>query len=385
MSRKKIAVVFGTRPDTIKMAPVILELRKEAESLDIVTIATAQHRQMLDQVLQVFQIVPDHDLNVMKPKQTLAEITKNVIDALDQVLVVEKPDMVLVQGDTTTTFVGSLAAFYRGIPVGHVEAGLRTNDRANPFPEEINRRLTSTMTDLHFAPTSTSRKALLRENVDPAHIFVTGNTVIDALKIAVRKEYAFSVPELNEIAARQKRLILVTMHRRENWGEPMAAAARALRRIAERHPEAQVVFPVHLNPIVRDVVAPILQNVPNILMIQPLDYLDFVNLMARSYLVVTDSGGVQEEGPSLGKPIMVLREVTERPEAVKYGTVKLVGLDEERIVRTAHRLLSDAKAYRAMATATNPYGDGRAARRTVDVIKHHFGFTRRLPKDFSPR
>jgi UDP-N-acetylglucosamine 2-epimerase (non-hydrolysing) len=322
----------------------------------------------------------------MRPKQTLAEITKNVIEALDQVLVAERPDMVLVQGDTTTTFVGALAAFYRGIPVGHVEAGLRTNDRANPFPEEINRRLTSTMTDLHFAPTSTSRKALLKENVDRTRVFVTGNTVIDALRIAVRKEYAFTVPELNQIAGTGKKLILVTMHRRENWGEPMAAAARALRRIAELHPtHHHIVFPVHLNPVVREVVNPILREMGNVSLIEPLDYLDFVNLMARSYLIVTDSGGVQEEGPSLGKPILVLREVTERPEAVTYGTVKLVGLDEERIVRTAHRLLSDPKAYRAMATATNPYGDGQASRRTVGVIKHYFGLTRRLPKDFAPR
>lgn len=385
MPRKKIAVVFGTRPDTIKMAPVILELKKEPETFDVCAIATAQHRQMLDQVLDVFRIVPDHDLNVMRPKQTLAEITKNVIDALDHILVAERPDMVLVQGDTTTTFVGALAAFYRGIPVGHVEAGLRTNDRANPFPEEINRRLTSTLADLHFAPTATSRKALLKENVDRTRVFVTGNTVIDALRIAVRKEYTFAVPELNRIVGAGKKLILVTMHRRENWGDPMAAAARALRRIAELHPAHHVVFPVHLNPVVRDVVNPILRDLGNVSLIEPLDYLDFVNLMARSYLIVTDSGGVQEEGPSLGKPILVLREVTERPEAVRYGTVKLLGLDEDRIVRAAHRLLVDPKAYRAMAGATNPYGDGKASLRTVGIIKHYFGLARRLPKDFNPR
>jgi len=385
VKRQKIAVVFGTRPDTIKLAPVILELRKEGGSFDVVTIATAQHRQMLDQVLEVFNITPDYDLNVMKPNQTLAEITKNVIDVLDQVLVKEQPDMVLVQGDTTTTFVGSLAAFYRRIPVGHVEAGLRTHDKANPFPEEINRRLTSTIADVHFAPTLTSKKALLRENVDPRSVYVTGNSVIDALRIAVRRGYSFTVPGLNDIVGRRQKIILITMHRRENWGPPMSSAARALRRIAEIHPDLHLVFPVHLNPIVRDVVFPILQNVQNISLIHPLDYLDFVNMMAKSYLIITDSGGVQEEGPSLGKQILVLREVTERPEAVEYGTVKLVGLDEEKIVRTAHRLLTDKRAYARMASATNPYGDGRSARRTVQIIKHYFGLTRHLPKEFSPR
>jgi UDP-N-acetylglucosamine 2-epimerase (non-hydrolysing) len=383
--RQKIAVVFGTRPDTIKLAPVILELKKHPECFEVVTIATAQHRQMLDQVLDVFSITPDHDLNVMKPKQSLAEITRNVIEALDRVLVKEAPGLVLVQGDTTTTFVGALAAFYRKVPVGHVEAGLRTHDRANPFPEEINRRLTSSLTDLHFAPTATSRKALLRENVDPRIVFVTGNTVIDALRIAVRKEYTFTVPALNAVTRQRRHIVLVTMHRRENWGPPMASAARALRRIAEKHPDLHLVFPVHLNPVVRNVVHPILDGLPNTLLMEPLDYLDFVNIMARSHLIITDSGGVQEEGPSLAKPILVLREVTERPEAVMYGTVRLVGLDEEKIFRAADRLLTDRRAYRAMATAINPYGDGHAARRTVHIIKHYFGFSRTLPKEFVPR
>ncbi len=382
---QKIAVVFGTRPDTIKLAPVILELRKYPECFDVVTIATAQHRQMLDQVLQVFNIVPEYDLNVMKPVQSLAEITRNVIQALDDVLAKETPRLVLVQGDTTTTFVGALAAFYRRIPVGHVEAGLRTHDRHNPFPEEINRRLTSSLTDLHFAPTSTARRALLRENIDPRTIFITGNTVIDALRIAVRQDHTFSVPELDAVAHQRKRILLVTMHRRENWGPPMASAARALRRIAEVHPDLHLVFPVHLNPLVRDVVNPILEGLPNASLIPPLDYLDFVNLMARSHVIITDSGGVQEEGPSLAKPILVLREVTERPEAVKYGTVRLVGLNEEKIFRAAHRLLTDRQAYRAMATSTNPYGDGHAARRTVHVIRRYLGFSRTLPKEFVPR
>jgi UDP-N-acetylglucosamine 2-epimerase (non-hydrolysing) len=382
---RKIAVVFGTRPDTIKLAPVILELKKHPGDFQVVTIATAQHREMLDQVLEVFAIVPEYDLNVMKPQQSLAEITRNVIDALDRVLEKEAPAMVLVQGDTTTTFVGALAAFYRNIPVGHVEAGLRTYDRAHPFPEEINRRLTSSLADLHCAPTATSRRALLREHIDPRTVFITGNTVIDALRIAVRKEHVFSVPELNRVAGLHRRILLVTMHRRENWGEPMASAARALRRIVETHGDLHLVFPVHLNPRVRDVVNPVLGGLPNVSLIEPLDYLDFVNIMARSTLIITDSGGVQEEGPSLAKPILVLREVTERPEAVQFGTVKLAGLDEERIYRHAHRLLSDRRAYEAMANAVNPYGDGHAARRTVQIIRHYFRFSRTLPKEFSPR
>lgn len=383
--RRKVAVVFGTRPDTIKLAPIILELKKHPQLFHVVTIATAQHRQMLDQVLRVFRIRPNHDLNIMQPRQSLATITKNTIEALDDVMLKEKPDLVLVQGDTTTTFVGSLAAFYRGIPVGHVEAGLRTNNKAHPFPEEINRRLTSCVADLHFAPTETAKKALLREHVDPGSIFITGNSVIDALRIAVRPRFRFSQGVLNKIAAARKRMILITMHRRENWGEPMRGAARAIRRLSERYPESEVIFPVHLNPVVREIVYPVLGRIPNVHLIEPLDYLDFVNIMARSYLILTDSGGVQEEGPSLGKPVLVMREVTERPEAVAYGTVKLVGLNEERIVRTAARLMDDRRAYDAMATATNPYGDGRAARRTVGFIKRYFGISRRPLTEFKPR
>ena len=383
--RRKVAVVFGTRPDTIKLAPIILELRKQPQFFHVVTIATAQHRQMLDQVLRVFRIRPDHDLNIMQPRQSLATITKNTIETLDDVMLKEKPDLVLVQGDTTTTFVGSLAAFYRGIPVGHVEAGLRTNNKAHPFPEEINRRLTSCVADLHFAPTETAKKALLREHVDPGSIFITGNSVIDALRIAVRPRFRFSQGVLNKVAAARKRIILITMHRRENWGEPMRGAARAIRRLSETYPESEVIFPVHLNPVVREIVYPVLGRIPHVHLMEPLDYLDFVNIMARSYLILTDSGGVQEEGPSLGKPVLVMREVTERPEAVAYGTVKLVGLNEERIVRTAARLMDDRRAYDAMATATNPYGDGRAARRTVGFIKRYFGISRRPLTEFKPR
>jgi UDP-N-acetylglucosamine 2-epimerase (non-hydrolysing) len=377
--------VFGTRPDTIKLAPIILRLRQERSWCRTVCIATAQHRQMLDQVLDVFHIRPDHDLNIMKPRQSLAMITRNTIEALDRIMVAEEPDMVLVQGDTLTTFVGSLAAFFRHIPVGHVEAGLRTNDKTQPFPEEMNRRLTSCIADVHFAPTATAKRALLREHIDPHTVFVTGNTVIDALHIAVRRKHRLSIPALRTAMESGRRTILVTMHRRENWGEPMRGAATALRRLAIDFPDVQVVFPVHKNPIVREVVMPLLRDLPNAVLLEPLDYLDFVHTMAQSTLVITDSGGVQEEGPSLGKPILVLREKTERPEAVAFGTVKLVGLDAGIIYRTARKLLTSPAAYRAMAGAVNPYGDGHAAERTVRIIRHYFHLTRSPGGEFVPR
>jgi UDP-N-acetylglucosamine 2-epimerase (non-hydrolysing) len=382
--QKNIAVVFGTRPDTIKMAPIILELQQHRH-FHVTTIATAQHRQMLDQVLEVFNIHPDYDLNIMQPKQSLARLTQNTIAALDDVLAETRPAMVLVQGDTTTTFVGSLAAFYRQIPVGHVEAGLRTQDKANPFPEEINRRLTSCIADLHFAPTSTARQSLVREHIPRTKIVVTGNSVIDALAYAIRKTYTFPDDRLNEYVAEGRKIVLLTMHRRENWGSPMRGACEAVRTLARRYPDYRFVFPVHLNPIVRDVVYPILGKVRNVILIEPLPYSDFVNLMARSHLILTDSGGVQEEGPSLGKPILVLRKVTERPEAVKYGTVKLVGLDPSTITSTARKLLDDPKAYNRMANATNPYGDGHASRRTVQSLEQFFGFTSKRPAEFRPR
>jgi len=385
MNRKKIAVIFGTRPDTIKMAPIILELQNNAEYFDVLTIATAQHRQMLDQVLEVFKIKPDYDLDIMAPKQTLASLTAKIITGIDEVLEKEKPDMVLVQGDTSTTCIGSLAAFYRQIPVGHIEAGLRTNDKANPFPEEINRRITGCITDLHFAPTSTARNSLLLENVDPKTVFVTGNTVVDALKYSVKENYQFTVPILNEIADKKKKVVLVTMHRRENWGKPMEGAASAIKRLAQKFPDFAFVFPVHLNPIVREAVTPILKDLPNVFLIEPLDYLDFVNMMAKSYLILTDSGGVQEEGPHFGVPILVLRYVTERPDAVDYGTVKLVGLDEETIYKAALQLIEDEKEYKKMANAVNPYGDGLSSLRTIKIIKNYFGFSNEVVDEFIPR
>ena len=380
---KKIAVIFGTRPDTIKLAPIILELQKEKD-FKVINIATAQHRSMLDQVLSVFKIVPDYDLNIMAPKQTLAGLSGRSIIGLDEILANEKPDLTLVQGDTTTTFIGSLASFYNHIPVGHVEAGLRTNDKANPFPEEINRRLTGVISELHFAPTDSAKQSLLKENTDPKSIFVTGNSVIDALKYSVIKDYSFTVDILNQLVAEKKKIVLVTMHRRENWGEPMKGAACAIKRLAERYPDFAFVFPVHMNPIVRDVVNPVLTGISNVHLIEPLDYLDFVNIMSKSFLILTDSGGVQEEGPHFGIPLLVLRSVTERPDAVDYGTVKLVGTDEEKIFSAATLLIDDKNEYQQMANAANPYGDGLAAERTVRIIKNYFGMTNDIVEEFHP-
>ncbi len=381
---KKIAVIFGTRPDTIKLAPIILELQKDKKNFHVINIATAQHRSMLDQVLNVFHIQPDYDLNIMAPKQTLAGLTSRTITGLDEILAKEKPDMTLVQGDTTTTFVGSLASFYNHIPVGHVEAGLRTNDKANPFPEEINRRLTGSISDLHFAPTETARQSLLREGLDPKNIFVTGNSVVDALKYSVSEKHIFTVKELNIPIKENKKIVLVTMHRRENWGAPMISAAKAIRRLAEKYPDFSFIFPVHMNPIVRDVVNPVLESVSNVQLIEPLDYLDFVNIMAKSFLILTDSGGVQEEGPHFGIPLLVLRTVTERPDAVDYGTVKLVGLDEEKIFSTAVNLIDNKNEYQKMANAVNPYGDGLASVRTVQIIKNYFGLSYETIEEFNP-
>jgi UDP-N-acetylglucosamine 2-epimerase (non-hydrolysing) len=325
-------------------------------------------------VLEVFGIIPSYDLDIMIPQQTLSGLTAKIISGLDEIFASEKPDMVLVQGDTTTTCIGSLAAFYHKIPVGHVEAGLRTYDKLNPFPEEINRRITACITDLHFAPTETARQALLKENISTASIFVTGNTVIDALKYSVKENYSFSLPVLNSIVSEEKKIVLITMHRRENWGTPILEACKAIKRLAIDYPGFIFVFPVHLNPVVRNTVYPILQNQPNVQLTEPLDYADFVNIMAKSHCILTDSGGVQEEGPHFGIPILVLRSVTERPEAVTSGTVKLVGLDEELIVETARQLFEDKREYDKMAKAVNPYGDGLASERIVGIIRNYFGY-----------
>lgn len=368
--KKKVMVVFGTRPEAIKMAPLVQAFHKD-NSICCQVAVTAQHREMLDQVLNLFKIVPDFDLNLMKPGQTLTEVASRALVGLEEIMKREQPDMVLVHGDTSTTFVAALAAFYNQIPVGHVEAGLRTGNKYSPFPEEMNRKLTGALADLHFAPTDTAKDNLLREGILPQNIYVTGNTVIDALLATVKPEYNFSEPEIKEILTkeRERRMIMVTTHRRENLGEPMRQIYRALATVLEEFPDSYVIFPVHKNPKVRKVVDEVLGAHARVHLIEPLEYEPFVNLMARSYLILTDSGGIQEEAPSLGKPVLVVRDTTERPEAVKAGTVTLAGITFERVHDELRRLLGDQKAYEKMALAINPYGDGQTAERIVKVVK----------------
>ncbi|WP_214816936.1 non-hydrolyzing UDP-N-acetylglucosamine 2-epimerase [Exiguobacterium sp. s59] len=365
----KVMTVFGTRPEAIKMAPLVLEL-KQREGIEPIVVVTAQHREMLDQVLQLFKITPDYDLDVMKKNQTLFDVTTRVLHGLDEVMKEAKPDIVLVHGDTTTTFAASLAAFYNQIAIGHVEAGLRTYNKYSPYPEEMNRQLTGVMADLHFAPTDTSAENLLRENKKEADIFVTGNTAIDALKTTVQDDYDSEL--LNKITGQDKRLVLLTAHRRENLGEPMRNMFRAVRRLIEKYDDIEVVYPVHMNPIVRELAGEILNDLDRVHLIEPLDVFDFHNYASRSHLILTDSGGVQEEAPSLGVPVLVLRDTTERPEGVAAGTLKLAGIDEEVIFGLADELLSDQAAYESMAKASNPYGDGEASRRIVDAIVERF-------------
>ncbi|MEK4282913.1 non-hydrolyzing UDP-N-acetylglucosamine 2-epimerase [Ureibacillus sp. FSL K6-0165] len=364
----KVMTIFGTRPEAIKMAPVVLELKKYQDEIESIVTVTAQHRQMLDQVLETFDIRPDYDLNIMKDRQTLIDVTVNALQGLDQVMKEAKPDIVLVHGDTTTTFVGSLAAFYNQIAIGHVEAGLRTHNKYSPYPEEMNRQLTGIMADLHFAPTEQSRQNLLKENKNPDTIFVTGNTAIDALKTTVKEHYTH--PILDKIG--NDRMILLTAHRRENLGEPMRHMFRAIKRLLQEHEDVQVVYPVHLNPAVREVANEILGDDSRIHLIEPLEVFDFHNFAARSYMILTDSGGVQEEAPSLGKPVLVLRDTTERPEGIEAGTLKLAGTNEETIYHLAKELLEDQNAYEKMAKASNPYGDGFASRRIVDALLTYF-------------
>ncbi|AOQ25360.1 non-hydrolyzing UDP-N-acetylglucosamine 2-epimerase [Neomoorella thermoacetica] len=380
----KILTVFGTRPEAIKMAPVVKELNLHPEEFTCLVAVTAQHREMLDQVLRLFHIKPDYDLDIMRPRQTLEEITTRALTGLAGVLKEARPDLVLVHGDTTTTFVAALAAFYQQIPVGHVEAGLRTGDRYAPFPEEMNRRLAGVLTDIHFAPTAKARDNLLREGIAPEHIYVTGNTVIDALKATIREEYQFGDHGLAGLDFREKRVILVTAHRRENWGEPLKEIFTALRDLIRRHPDTALIFPVHYNPRVRQLAREVLGGQERVYLIEPLDYEPFVNLMNRAYLVLTDSGGLQEEAPALGKPVLVLREVTERPEAVAAGTVRLVGTAYRDILAAAEELLTDRQAYLQMAHAVNPYGDGQASRRIRSALRHYFGMTVARPQEFQP-
>ena len=375
----KVMVVFGTRPEAIKMAPLVKALQA-APGLQTVVCVTAQHRQMLDQVLRLFEITPEHDLDVMKPGQDLYDITSNILLGLRPVLAAERPDWVLVHGDTTTTLATTLAAYYARIPVAHIEAGLRTGDKYAPFPEEMNRKITGAVADLHFAPTAASQANLLAEGVPAATIHVTGNTVIDAL-LAVVEKLKTSAALQTELAQRfgfldaHKKLILVTGHRRENFGEGFQNICHALADVAERHPDVEILYPVHLNPNVRQPVNDILaaRGLSNVHLIEPVDYLPFVYLMNRSHLIITDSGGVQEEAPSLGKPVLVMRETTERPEAVAAGTVKLVGTSREAIVRECERLLTDVDAYQTMSRAHNPYGDGQAVARIVNTLQNMQG------------
>ncbi|TWH45374.1 non-hydrolyzing UDP-N-acetylglucosamine 2-epimerase [Sporomusa sp. KB1] len=382
MSRIKVMTVFGTRPEAIKMAPIVLELAKHPEYITPIVAVTAQHREMLDQVLGLFKITPNYDLDIMSQGQTLFDITCRVMQGLNQVLAEEKPDIVLVHGDTTTTFAGALAAFYHQIVIGHVEAGLRTGDKYSPYPEEMNRKLTGTLTDIHFAPTSTARQNLLQENVDPKTVFVTGNTVIDALKATIDSTYRFIDPLLQNINYDSRKVILVTTHRRENLGEPMRHVYQALKAIVDDFDDVEIVFPVHKNPLVRQVVQEELGGLSRVHLIDPLDYQPFANLMARSYLILTDSGGIQEEAPALGKPVLVLRDTTERPEAVTSGTVKLIGTDKQRVYNETRELLVNDKEYQSMASAVNPYGDGKASNRIVNTILYRYNLILSLPNEF---
>lgn len=375
----KVMTVFGTRPEAIKMAPVVKALEK-SEHLQAVTCVTAQHREMLDQVLQLYAIEPQYDLDIMRVRQGLNGTLRRALEGLEQVLQAERPDLVLVHGDTLTTFAGAIAAFYERIAVGHVEAGLRTYDKYFPFPEELNRRLTGSLADLHFAPTSLSRDNLLHEGIDPASIFVTGNTAIDALRTTVHTDHRFASAHLQAIDF-SDRTMVVELHRRENWGAPIAAACRAIKRLVSEQPDVQVVFPVHLNPTVRETVFAELGQLDRVHLIDPLDAADYHNLVDRAYLVISDSGGIQEEAPSLGKPVLVVRTVTERPEAVAAGTVKVVGVAEEDIYQAGHLLLCSDAAYQAMAQAQNPYGDGHAAERIVAAIEHYYGYRDQRPQD----
>ncbi|RVU71321.1 MULTISPECIES: non-hydrolyzing UDP-N-acetylglucosamine 2-epimerase [Lactobacillus] len=382
MKKIKVMTVFGTRPEAIKMAPLVLKLQKN-ECFEEVTVVSAQHREMLDQVLDIFKIKPDYDFNIMHQNQTLADITSKVLLDLTKVLEQEKPDIVLVHGDTTTSFAAGLATFYEQITLGHVEAGLRTWNKYSPFPEEMNRQMTDDLTDLYFAPTELSKSNLLKENHKADNIFVTGNTAIDALEQTVQKDYHHQV--MNEITP-GNRVILVTMHRRENQGEPMRRVFKVMKQVVDSHDDVEIIYPVHLSPRVQAVAKEVLGGDPRIHLIDPLDVVDFHNLAKRSYFIMTDSGGVQEEAPSLGKPVLVLRDTTERPEGVKAGTLKLVGTQVDSVRESMLELLENKAAYEKMANAKNPYGDGHASERIMDAISYYFDQENQTkPKNFESR
>ena len=381
MDKIKVLTVFGTRPEAIKMAPLALELEKY-EEIDSKVCVTAQHRQMLDQVLEIFGITPDYDLDIMKDRQTLAGITTRVLEGMDDVIKKENPDIVLVHGDTSTSFVAALAGFYNQVKVGHVEAGLRTYDIYSPFPEEMNRQLTGRIAEMNFSPTNQNKANLLKENVNEDSIYITGNTVIDALKTTVKENYTFKDETLRSLDFENKRVIIVTAHRRENLGKPLEDICAALKHIVEKYEDVELVYPVHLNPAVRETVFGILGETERVHLIDPLDVLELHNAIARSFMVMTDSGGIQEEAPALAKPVLVLRRETERPEAVEAGTVKIAGVDKDVIIKLAEELLEDKEAYNKMAHAANPYGDGNASKRICEAILYAFGKTDKRPENF---
>ncbi|MBF8983753.1 UDP-N-acetylglucosamine 2-epimerase (non-hydrolyzing) [Lutibacter sp. B2] len=363
--------IFGTRPEAIKMAPVVKTIENDEDMTSIVCV-TAQHREMLDQVLELFHIKPDYDLNIMKAGQTLTQITARALEGLEEVIKESKPDMILVHGDTTTTLAGSLAAFYHQVKIGHVEAGLRSDNKYSPYPEEMNRTLTGRLADVHFCPTIGNKENLLKEGICEENIMITGNTVIDALLKVVKEDYMFEDERLNKIDYKNKKVILLTSHRRENLGKPMENIFTAMKEIVEKNADVELIFPVHLNPKVRDLAYGILDGMDRVHLIEPLDYAPFANLIAKAYLILTDSGGIQEEAPSLGKPVLVLRTETERPEAVKAGTVKMAGIEKENIVKLTDELLNDCEKYKEMTNAINPYGDGKTSDKILKIIKNYF-------------
>lgn len=379
MEKIKVMTIFGTRPEAIKMAPLVLELEKQSDRFESLVTITAQHREMLDQVLDIFNISPDYDLDIMKPNQSLSQITSNVIVGLENIMKEAQPDIVLVHGDTTTTFAASIAAFYQQIKIGHVEAGLRTYDKYSPYPEEMNRQLTDVLTDIYFAPTLNSRENLLKENFSEEKIYITGNTAIDALKETVQEDYRHEV--LDNIQ-KENRLVLVTMHRRENLGEPMERVLKAMRTVVDSHPNVEIVYPVHLNPLVQDTAQKYLGNHERIHLIDPLEVTDFHNIAARSYMIMSDSGGVQEEAPSLGVPVLVLRDTTERPEGVEADTLRLVGTETEAVLSNMIELLDNSDSYSKMSKASNPYGDGTASKRILESIAYEFNIIKQRPDDF---
>lgn len=381
MKKIKVMSIFGTRPEATKMAPLIKAMDK-CDEIEQIVCVTAQHRQMLDQVLEIFDLHPDYDLDIMTERQTLTSITTKALTGLEEVMGEAKPDLVLVHGDTTTTFAGALAAFYSGIKLGHVEAGLRTYDKTQPFPEEMNRVLTGHMADLHFAPTPLAKEHLLKENIGEEGIFITGNTAVDCLKHTIKDNFKFDLDELNNIDYKNKRVITMTAHRRENLGEPLENICRAVLRLTEDYEDIEVVYAVHFNPAVREVANRILGNHERIHLVDPLDIVNMHNLMNLSYMVMTDSGGLQEEVPSMGKPVLVLRNVTERPEGVEAGTLKLAGVNEDEIYAQAKELLENKESYDKMVAAKNPFGDGYAAERIVEAIRYHFGFRSDRPEDY---